>query len=173
MSVPGNKNAVALKDPKVRQRAYESFCKHISKGKSVKSWWFDEDGLTCTWETFYKYIKGKSVKSWWFDEDGLTCTWETFYKYIKDKTEFDPIKKELAHCKGLAHWEEVVEKTATGENDKASVPCLQMLMRNKFGWDKPEENSSNTHYTIRVNNDGIATGVSTETLSNTDHKGSK
>ena len=147
MSVPGNKNAVALKDPKVRQRAYESFCKHISKGKSVKSWWFDEDGLT--------------------------CTWETFYKYIKDKTEFDPIKKELAHCKGLAHWEEVVEKTATGENDKASVPCLQMLMRNKFGWDKPEENSSNTHYTIRVNNDGIATGVSTETLSNTDHKGSK
>ncbi len=143
----GNKNRVALKDPKIRQKAYQSFCDHIAKGKMVKSWWYQ-------------------------DED-CSCTWETLYKYIKDTTEFDPLKKELAHSMGLQHWESVIEDAGTGKNEKANVAALQMLMRNKFGWDKDESKSSSTHYTIKVDNDGIATGVSTETLSNSNNKSSE
>lgn len=143
----GNKYNQALKDPEMRQKAYQSFCDHIAKGKMVKSWWF-EDG-------------------------DCSCTWETLYKYIKDTKEFDPVKKELASSKGLNHWESVIEDAAIGKNDKANVAALQMLMRNKFGWDKDESKSSNTHYTIQVDRDGIATGVSTEVLSTANNKGSQ
>lgn len=39
--------------------------------------------------------------------------------------------------------------------------------------DKEEDKPANTQYTIKVDRDGIATGVSTEILSNTVHKGSE
>jgi hypothetical protein len=147
MALPGNKHGLALKDPIIRQKAYESLCNHIAKGKSIRSWWYEDDNCS--------------------------CTWETMYKYIKDTNEFDSIKKEIAHCKGLALWETIVEEAGIGKNDKANVACLQMIMRNKFGWDKDESKSSNTHYTIKVDCDGIATGVSTENLSTSNNKGTQ
>lgn len=39
--------------------------------------------------------------------------------------------------------------------------------------DKEEDRPSNTQYTIKVDRDGIATGVSTEILSTADNKGSE
>jgi hypothetical protein len=119
MSFPpplGNKYGLALKDPKIRQKAYKLFCDHLAKGKSIKSWCYEDD-------------------------EGNSCTWGTMLSYIKDSPhEFDPIKKELAEIKGYNRWEEVAEASAEGKNKRANTASLQMVMRNKFGWDKEEKN---------------------------------
>jgi hypothetical protein len=106
----GNKYGLKLKDPDIRQIAYDDYCAHLAKGKSKRSW--------C------------------FEHKDLTCTWETMEKYLKDETEFDPIKKHVAHTKGFKRWEGVVEDAAEGINKDANTASLQMLMRNKYGWDK-------------------------------------
>ena len=109
----GNKNGLKLKDGDVRQKAYQDYCDHLAKGKTKRSWYFEHKDLT--------------------------CTWETFEKYIKDNVEFDPIKMKIAKSKGLSVWEQHVEDAALGVNEKANTASLQMAMRNKFGWDKDEK----------------------------------
>lgn len=118
-SMKGNLNRVAIKDEQVRQMAYASYCEHLSKGKSKKSWYFDNE-----------------------EYPNCRCTWETMEKYIKDTSEFDPLKKKFAESKGYAHWESVVEDSAIGKNTKANTATLQMLMRNKYGWDKQTNKDS-------------------------------
>jgi len=114
MAAPkGNQNGTKIKNPNLRQLAYDQYCDHLAKGKSKKSWHFEHPELT--------------------------CCWKTMEKYIKDEIEFPPIKKEIAEAKGFYHWENVVEEAAIGTNEKANVAALQMLMRNKYGWDKPQE----------------------------------
>ncbi len=123
----GNQNRLALKTPEIRQKAYDLFCAHRAKGKDVKSWWYkDEEGNACTWETMLKYIKENPV-------------------------EFDPLKRKLAECQGYQIWESIAEESAKGEN-KANTPSLQMVMRNKFGWDKEEKNPSQGNQTVQVIN---------------------
>lgn len=109
----GNKNGMALKESEVRQHAYRDYCAHLSQGK------------------------GK--KGWHYDKDGLRCTWETMEKYIKDGIEFDPLQKKIAESKGYTRWEGVVMDSAEGKNEKANTASLQMLMRNKYGWDKADK----------------------------------
>jgi hypothetical protein len=109
----GNQYGVILKDPAIRQKAYDSFCAHIALGKSIRSWWFEEDGHR--------------------------CCWYTMTKYIKNEEEFDPVKKSIAQSKGYYHWEQVAEDSATGINKDANTASLQMVMRNKFGWDRVDE----------------------------------
>jgi hypothetical protein len=113
VSVPGNKNGTKIKDPEMRQIAYEDYCAHLATGKNQRSWVFEKYGHTLT-----------SV---------------TMESYIKDKKEFDPRKKEAALCKGFARWEQICEDSAEGYNEKANTASLQMIMRNKFGWDKKED----------------------------------
>lgn len=120
MSEPGNTNGVKLKDSEVRQEAYRQYCAHLAKGKSKRSFVFEHPELT--------------------------CHWQTIESYMKDTTEFNPIMKEVAICKGYAHWEQVVEDSATGINEKANTASLQMKMRNKFGWDKDGKYSRNDDY---------------------------
>jgi hypothetical protein len=110
----GNKYRLALDTPEIRQQAYLSFCSHLSKGKAVKSWSFKEDGYLCSWETMMKYIR-------------------------ENPNEFDPIHKTIADSDGYAHWEAIAESSASGQNKEANTASLQMIMRNKFGWDKKEE----------------------------------
>lgn len=112
----GNKKAVKLKDSAVRQEAYRQYCDHLSKGKSKLSW--------C------------------FDHPSLKCTWEPLERYLKDEAEFDPFLKQKAVAEGLKYWEGVVEAAAEGTNKNVNVAALQMLMRNKYGWDKQEQSSS-------------------------------
>jgi hypothetical protein len=110
---PGNQLAKKLDTPELRKWAYESYCAHLAKGKSKKSW---------------------NLKT------PVTLTWETMEKYIKDDpNEFDPTHKELAISDGFAIWEQVVEDSAIGKNKEANTASLQMLMRNKFSWDKRDE----------------------------------
>jgi hypothetical protein len=112
----GNKNGVKLKDPEVRQNAYKSYCEHLAKGKSKRSW--------C------------------FEHPQLTCTWQTIEEYIKDEVEFNPIHIQTALSKGYAKWEQIVEDGAEGTNPDVNPACLQMVMRNKFGWDKQREGNN-------------------------------
>ena len=59
--------------------------------------------------------------------------------YIKNNPiEFDSVSKQIAHIKGFNVWEDVAEKSAKGKN-KANTASLQMVMRNKFGWDKEDK----------------------------------
>jgi len=107
----GNKNGLKLKDPSIRQLAYAQYCEHLAKGKSKKSWYFEHPEFR--------------------------CTWETIEKYLDDDIEFDPLHKKIAEAKGFAYWEGVVEDSATGKNKDANTASIQMLMRNKYAWDKP------------------------------------
>lgn len=109
----GNKNALKLRDPEVRQLAYQKYCAHLAKGKMKQSFVFRHEQLI--------------------------CTWETIDKYLEDEIEFPPLKKRAAIAEGLGIWEQEVEDAAIGVNEKASIPGLQMLMRNKFGWDKEDK----------------------------------
>lgn len=111
----GNENAKKLKTPELCAEAYKQYCAHIANGKSKRSW--------C------------------FDHPELTLTWETMEKYLEDEVVFDPKKKKIAESKGFAKWEKVCEESADGTNRKANTASLQMIMRNKFGWDKESKQS--------------------------------
>ena len=139
---PGNQFGVALKDPQIRQKAFKSFCDHLSTGKSVKSWYYE-------------------------DELDNLCCWETMVSYInKFPHEFQSIKKKVAETKGFKHWEKVVEDVASGKNREGNVAALQMLMRNKYGWDKIEQSHQQNHTIKFEKNGGLATGLSAEAISN-------
>ena len=125
-----NDNATKLKDDELKVEAYESFCNHIASGHSVESWYFDHPDLTITYKTMLKYIKD--------------------YPSV-----FQPEKKEIALAKSLKHWEGVVHASANGENTKASTASLQMLMRNKFGWDKPAANVNVDNIEITLTHDRL------------------
>jgi len=116
----GNSKGVALKDPDMRQRAYKSFCDHRAKGKAIKSWYFVEGDCA--------------------------CTWETMQEYMKDTLEFSPTQLKVAESEGYQLWETITEDSAKGKNKNANTASLQMVMRNKFGWDKPDDNK-----TVNVN----------------------
>lgn len=108
----GNQKALKLKTPELKEEAYRQYCEHLARGKSKESWYFEHPEVS--------------------------LTWETMEKYIKNEVEFDPIKKKIAEAKGFGMWEEVLEQSAKGKNPKANTATLQMLMRNKYGWDKNE-----------------------------------
>ena len=109
---PGNKYAKKLDTPELRQYAYKSYCDHLSKGKDKKSW---------------------NLKK------PVTLTWETMEKYIRDDpVEFDQIYTQIAESEGLKVWEQVVEDIASGKQKEGNVAALQMKMRCKFGWDRPQ-----------------------------------
>lgn len=140
----GNQNAVALKDPKIRMKAFNQFCEHLSKGKSIQSWYFEDGEHMCCWETMVSYIE-------------------------KNPLEFPAIKKKIAETKGYQYWESVCEDSAKGTNQNANTASLQMIMRNKYKWDKDESKNAASTYTIKLDQNGIATGISTEKLPTTDN----
>lgn len=106
----GNKYAAVFDNDEALKEAYESYCAHLAKGKHKKSWCYEKKGYACTWFTMEKYISESKV--------------------------LDPIQKEMAISKGLHIWEGICEESAVGKNKKANTASLQMVMRNKFGWDK-------------------------------------
>lgn len=110
---PGNQYGIKLKDKEIRQLAYKSYCEHLAKGKSKDSWVFRHG----------EYV----------------CCYKTFQKYLEDVSEFPPIHKDAAFADGYREWENVVEGSAKGINTKANTASLQMLMRNKYGWDKADK----------------------------------
>lgn len=93
--------------------------------------------------------KGKSKKSWWFDNGQVTITWQCMESYIKNEPEvFDSLQIERAKSNGYQIWEQVVEDSAKGLNRDANTASLQMLMRNKFNWDKEDNVNKDTKGTL-------------------------
>jgi hypothetical protein len=72
-------------------------------------------------------------------------------KLLKNEDEFPAEQIQIAKSKGYAHWEKVVEDSADGSNQKASTASLQMLMRNKYGWDKRDPMAQIDHVEINLN----------------------
>lgn len=109
----GNKKALKLKDPDVRQEAFRQYCAHIESGLSKENFVFEHPQLDCCYKTMESYIK-------------------------ENPMEFPAIKKEIAWAKGFQKLEQVCIDSATGANKDACTASLQMIMRNKYKWDKPE-----------------------------------
>jgi hypothetical protein len=112
--IEGNQEAKKLKTDELKRDAYDQYCAHLAKGKSKRSWYFQHPSLSLTWETMEKYIK-------------------------EDTSVFDPTQKKHAEAQGFAKWEQVVEDSAIGQNKDANVAALQMLMRNKYKWDRHDQ----------------------------------
>lgn len=124
----GNQNRVSIKDPEARQRAYKAYCDWLEKGKTKKSFTYEEGDLMCVWQTIENWMKHDNYKS-----------------------EFDPIKKEIAYAKGCSKWEGIVDETGEGKNTRASIPTLNMIMRNKFKWDTLEQINDPAEKTADLN----------------------
>lgn len=110
----GNQHAKKLTTQDLKKQAYKQYCAHIAKGKSKRSWTFKHPEVSLRWETMEKYIR-------------------------ENPDEFDLEHMKIAICEGFARWEQVVEDSAEGLNEKANTASLQMLMRNKFKWDKKDQ----------------------------------
>lgn len=118
-----NKYAKKLTTDELKRAAFESYLAHIAKGKSKKSWWFDHEEVTVTWQTMETYIKNEPQV-------------------------FNPLQIERAKSSGYQIWEQVVEDSAKGLNKDANTASLQMLMRNKFGWDKEDHSNKQSNETL-------------------------
>ena len=104
-------------------------------------------------EVFDSYLahlaKGKSKKSWWFDNGEVSITWETMDNYIRDESDvFSSVKINIAKSQGYNVWEQVAEDSAKGINKDANTASLQMVMRNKFGWDKEDSTNKESKATL-------------------------
>ena len=115
LKAKGYKNALKFSTDQVdkRYKAYLAYCEWIAMGNSAKSFVYE-------------------------DEDGVCLLGVTIEKYAKE-SKFDPIHMEKALALCQREWEGVVQSSARGLNSKANVASLQMLMRNRFGWDKREK----------------------------------
>lgn len=70
--------------------------------------------------------------------------------------------------------ENIIRKVQYEKAEKGDTAMLIWLGKNRLKQrDKEEDKPANTQYTIKVDRDGIATGVSTEILSTAVHKGSE
>lgn len=110
----GHQNSVKLKTEELKRKAYKAYCDWIAQGKSSRSFVFEEGDLQCIGQTIENYMD-------------------------RDPINFPAINKQVAYAKGMQVWEAVVEDSAKGKNKEANTASLQMLMRNKFGWDKQEK----------------------------------
>jgi len=110
----GNKHAEALPTTELRLKAFDSFCEHLAQGYHRTSWCYDDGKYMCCYKTLMTYVKS-------------------------DPTVFPIVKQSSSLAKGQKLWEKVLSDSATGENPKANTASLQMIMRNKYGWDKKEE----------------------------------
>ncbi len=118
-----NTYAKKLTSDELKRKAFESYLAHMAKGKSKKSWWFDHEDITLTWQTMDTYIKNEPQV-------------------------FSSIQIEAAKSKGYNLWEQVVEDSAKGINKDANTASLQMLMRNKYEWDKQDAAPKSTNETL-------------------------
>lgn len=96
----------------IRLAAYEDYCNHVASGMTKESWSPTDPRFATHWQSM-----------------------ESCMKQFPD--ELDAEKMSCAKAKSLLHWEKVLGNCADGTNRKANPAALQMIMRNKFGWDKP------------------------------------
>lgn len=116
---------IKLNTPELKKEAFRQYLEHLSKGKHKKSWYFKHPTICLSWETMEKYIK---------NEPDI----------------FDSEQIKQAMSAGYQKWEEIVESSAEGKNKDANTASLQMVMRNKFGWDKQDKEVISTTQPLLV-----------------------
>lgn len=119
----GNTNKIKIKDDEVLQAAYDAYCGYIASGRGQRGFVFD-----------YETEEGKK---------GFV-TWQTLENYLKDpRFDLDPSKKTRAENVAYQAWENSGIDMMQGKFEKCQPAIYQMMMRNKFGWDKESKVS---HY---------------------------
>lgn len=116
-----------LKTPEIKEMAYEQYLNHIARGKSSGSWYFDHPDVTLSGYSMERYIKREPE---FFDEERL----------------------QVARAKGYQVWENVADNAADGTNPDINSAALQMVMRNKFDWDRKEHETNSIEMTALENN---------------------
>lgn len=112
----GNKFGAKLKTDELKKLAYESYCNHIAQGKTHKSWYFEHEDLTLSWQSMESYLKNEPEA-------------------------FNPKHKQVAEAKGLESWVQQGREMMVSE--KRCQPAIyQMMMRNIHGWDKETQEES-------------------------------
>lgn len=101
-----------------RRILFKAFCDHIAKGNVKSSFHFD-NGI-------YRAVA------------------HTIERYIKDfPHEFDLMDLDIAYAKCYEIWENAVGDAALGYKPSAHGAALQMILRNKLGWDRQEREPVN------------------------------
>jgi len=121
----GNKNAVKLTTPELKTEAYRQYCAWIASGWSKESFVFKHPELTISYKSMEKYIRENPV-------------------------EFPPLHKEIAECESLHKWENEGVSMMQGKVDKCQPAIYQMMMRNKFKWDKEEKKEDTLEADVRT-----------------------
>lgn len=121
----GNKSALKLKTPELRKEAFRQYCEHIAGGWQKKSWYFVHPDITCCWATIEKTI-------------------------LDFSEEFDLEHIAVAQAKSMKFWETILYDAAKGAAKDCSPASLQMIFRNKFGWDKNSAHDEDTNTTVAV-----------------------
>jgi hypothetical protein len=127
---PGSQYALKLTTHELKAEAFRQYCAHIAKGYPKKAWCFEHPTLTLTWETMERYIK---------DEPDI----------------FDSTQKKIAESKSLNHWFSFLAASATGQNQKANVASLQIILRNMHAWDKSDHRHDENSTEIASNQEKI------------------
>lgn len=115
----GNQYAKKLINDDLKRDAYKQYCAHIAKGFPRKAWRFHHPDVSITWNTIEKYIR-------------------------EEPEVFDPIKKEEAAADSLQYWFSFLADSAKGDNQKANVASLQIILRNMHAWDAKDPQQQNT-----------------------------
>jgi hypothetical protein len=113
---PGNKLAVKLKDPTVRQEAFEQFCRHIASGLPKEAFFFDHPTHSVCWKTMERYI-------------------------TENPSEFPSFKMEQAKSKRYQVWLDHGNQLMRGKYKGGSPVVWQTMMRNLFreqNWDREQ-----------------------------------
>ncbi len=121
--MPYNSTSYPKKKPETVIKAIHLFLAWLAQGKAIQSFSYrdpENKDEYCSWQTVLNYLADKEF----VEQHNLAFVAE---------------HKILARAEGYSVWEKVCEESAKGLNKEANTASLQMIMRNKFGWDKPEE----------------------------------
>ena len=65
-------------------------------------------------------------------------------------------------------WEKVVQESANGKNRKANTASLQMWMRNRFKWDRPDLRPENVNESANQSLDKVMNQLASHQQSKAD-----
>lgn len=121
-ALQGNTNRLKIKSEALQQAAYTAYCAWLSMGRDKRGFVFD-----------YEDEAGKQG----------CVTQQTIENYIKSQR-FDLDSSQMDRAESLSYqvWEAAGIQMMKGEIEKCQPAIYQMMMRNKFGWDRDNKVSN-------------------------------
>lgn len=115
-TMQGNSNAMKIKDDEILACAWHTYCNWIATGKGQRGF-------------VYQYETEEGKKG--------SITWQTLERYAEKFPSIClPEQKEAAENIAYQAWENTGIDMMIGKIEKCQPAIYQMMMRNKFGWDK-------------------------------------